>query len=108
NGYSASADYYPSLTTQSLAAQLAGALSAPGSPVSATATGSSINMTAVGTGSSTNLSFSSSATYNNTSMCGSSQCFTGPGMWVSPSSGTFTGGSGGIGSSPFSTFYTYD
>ena len=71
------------------------------SPVTAQLNGSSLVLTAKGPGTAGNVAFSSSQTYN-------SQYFGGPAFSVSPASGSMSGGSGGIGSSPYYTNYTYD
>jgi RHS repeat-associated protein len=112
NGFSAGVSYYPYIanpvTTQQIAADLAGALSVPGSPVTASANGSNIILTAGAAGSTTNYSFSSSEIYNNTQMCGNYPCFSGPAFVITPSSGALSGGTGGLSTSSLVTTYQYD
>lgn len=115
DGYTAGASYgptgpYPAFTT---AAAVASALAAvfesdPNSPVIASANGSSILLTAKGPGASGNLAFSSSATFNNGNCPPYNPCFGGAPFAVAPSSGSLSGGSGGVGSSPYYTNYIYD
>lgn len=80
------------------------------SPVTASVRGtgcSSLVLTAKWPGASGNFAFSTSGTYQNQS-CGSSQCFGGPVYAMSPSSGSLSGGSGGISTSSSYTNYLYD
>ncbi|HWG20542.1 MAG TPA: hypothetical protein VG225_08415, partial [Terracidiphilus sp.] len=113
DGYTGSANYAPNgdgtyMSASQVASSLAATFNAdPNSPVTAAASGGSIVLTAKGPGTSGNFAFSSSETWY-TGTCGSSPCFSGPVYAVSPSSGSLSGGSGGIGSSPLYTNYTYD
>jgi RHS repeat-associated protein len=107
-GYTASA-YYNDSTASQMASALANVLNAdPNSPVTASANGSSILLTARGPGASGNVSLSSSETFNSQSCGGYSNCFGSSDFVVSPASGSLSGGSGGIGASPYYTNYTYD
>jgi RHS repeat-associated protein len=112
-GYTANAPYGPSGSTYDTTSQVAAELTATfnsdsNSPVTASGTGASIILTSKGPGASGNLAVSSSETWY-TSTCGTtSPCFLGPAFVVSPSSGSLSGGSGGIDSSPLYTNYTYD
>jgi RHS repeat-associated protein len=115
DGYTASANYGqngppPSFTS---ASEIASALAAvfngdPTSPVTASASSATILLTAKGPGASGDIAFSSSATYDSQSCPPYTSCFSGPAYAVSPSSGTLSGGAGGVGSSPYYTNYTYD
>jgi RHS repeat-associated protein len=97
---------YPGYMT---AAQVASAFrsglnSDPNSPVTAVLQGTScttLALRAKGAGTLGNLPFSSSATWNTT-------YFSGAAFAMSPSSGSLSGGSGGVTSSPYYTNYTYD
>ncbi len=102
-----SSTYYSnySTTAQSLASSLAAGFNVTGSPVSATASGSTLTVTALTPGANSDYSFSISVTYNYQSYCGNSPCFYNPGFWATPSSGSLSGGSSGT---MASTFYTYD
>ena len=80
----------------------------PSSPVTASAGGSGIILTAKGPGVSGNFSFSSSETWDTGSCPPYNPCFSGPVYAVSPSSGSLSGGSGGIEAGSNSTNYTYD
>lgn len=115
DGYTASANYGengapPSFTS---ASEVATALAAgfngdPSSPVTASASGATILLTAKGPGAPGDIAFTSSATYDSLSCPPYTSCFSGPSYAVSPSSGTLSGGAGGVGSSPYYTNYTYD
>ncbi len=116
NGYASSASYSPTgQNTYMSAGQLAMALrnsinGDSNSPITAFVKGSSCSslvLTSKWPGASGNFSFSSSATYN-TQSCGSSSCFSGPVYAMSPSSGSLSGGSGGISTSSTYTNYIYD
>jgi RHS repeat-associated protein len=87
----------------------AGFNSDPTSPVTASVSGATILLTAKGPGASGDLAFSTSSTYYSGS-CSSTggSCFGGPAYVISPSSGTLSGGAGGLGASPYYTNYTYD
>jgi len=115
NGYTASTSYgpngsYPSyIAASTVASSLAATFNGDAnSPVSAAVNGASIVLTAKGPGTSGNFTFSSSATFYNQSCPPYNPCFGGPAYAVSPSSGSLSGGSGGIGSSPLYTNYSYD
>lgn len=112
-GYTESAHYSQTQNSFTAASDVATALatafnSDPNSPVIAAASGSSITFTAKGPGASGNLAFSSSATFYNQSCPPYNPCFGGPVYAVSPTSGSLSGGSGGIDSSPLYTNYIYD
>jgi RHS repeat-associated protein len=99
-GYTVSASYYDGTTDQSIATTLAAALNSPHSPVSATASGSTVNILANGSGTATDYSLSATST---------SEVTGGTGSYTTTASGsTLTGGSGGIDSSPWVTTYNYD
>jgi RHS repeat-associated protein len=94
--------YYSGNTASQMASDLANVFNTdPNSPVTASANGSSIMLTARGPGVSGNVTFTSSETWNSSN-------FTSADFVVSPASGALSGGSGGIGSSPYYTNYTYD
>lgn len=99
NGFTASTGYGGTIATSTIATNLAAALNASGSPVSAVANGSTIAVTAKAAGSTTNYSISTTATWN-------TQYFSGPAFTAS--AGTMTGGTDGLGSSPLITLYNYD
>jgi len=101
NGYTATAYFGQSSTLNSVTSDLSSALSGSASPVTATMSGSTITMTAKGAGAITNYSFTTSCTYNSSNFSSTS-------FFASPTSGTFTGGTGGISSSPLATSYLYD
>ncbi|HEX9272995.1 MAG TPA: RHS repeat-associated core domain-containing protein [Candidatus Binatia bacterium] len=112
NGCTASTGWGPPpptgpFTTQSIASSLGSSIAVSSCPVAATVNGSTLTMTALAGGASTNFSFTTSSTYS-TGTCGTSQCFSGPAFYASPSSGSLSGGTGGISSSPLMTAYTYD
>jgi len=114
NGYTASASYGPigqsGFTTASTVASTLATVfnSDPNSPVIASASNTTIILTAKGPGSSGNFAFTGSATFYNQSCPPYNPCFGGPVYAISPSSGSLSGGSGGVGSSPYYTNYTYD
>ena len=93
NGFAATAYWGKNSTAASVAASLAGALNSPESPVTAIVNGTAITMIAGGPGA-YSISFKQSFLYND--------------FQFTPTSGTLTGGSGGLISSPFVTTYTYD
>lgn len=93
NGFAATAYWGKNSTAASVAASLAGALNSPESPVTATVNGTAITMTAGGPGTYA-ISFQQSFLYND--------------FQFTPTSGTLTGGSGGLISAPFVTTYIYD
>src|SRR5260370_15644636 len=93
NGFVATAYWGKLSTAASVAASLAGALNSPESPVTAAVNGTAVTMTAGGPGAYA-ISFQQTFLYND---------FT-----FSPTSGTLTGGAGGLLSSPNPTTYTYD
>ena len=103
-GYTATYNHNSSDTQQTVAQGLASQLNSPDSPVIATANGNQMIMTAVTPGGNANYSFSTSNTYDNTEMCGSSPCFSGPGFWLTPITGSLSGGSGSV----VSTSYAYN
>ena len=103
NGFVATANYQGSSgnipNSASVAASLAAALNVSTSPVVAVQTGSSVKMTTKAPGS----NFAFTASYAN-----DTADFPTPSFKATPSSGSFTGGSGGLSSSPSVTTYTYD
>jgi len=103
NGFVATANYQGSNgnvpNSASVAASLASALNVSASPVVAAVNGTSVKMTAKAPG--TNFSFTTSYSYD-------TYDFHRPSFTPSPSSGSFTGGSGGIISSPSVTTYLYN
>jgi RHS repeat-associated protein len=103
NGFVATANYQGSTgnvpSSNSVAATLVAALNVSTSPVVAVQTGTSIKMTAKAPGS--NFSFTTAYSYDTSD-------FHSPSFMATPSSGSFTGGSGGISSSPQVTTYAYD
>jgi RHS repeat-associated protein len=109
NGFSASGNYGPTVTTSMIASSIASGFNSSSSPVSASVSGSTVMMTLKLPGA--NFSFSTSATYSST-MCASgttsAPCFSGPSFSASPASGSSTNASGGVSTSPFVTTYTYD
>ena len=101
NGFVASTSYAAGSDSNSVTGGLLAALNSAASPVTATSNGNNIVMTAKGAGTVTNYSFTASTSYDTTD-------FTTPSFAVTPSSGSFTGGSGGISASPLVTSYVYD
>ena len=102
NGFTASVSYNSASTLSGVINGLTFVLNSASSPVTASINGSTIKMTAKGNGASTNFSFTTSAA------TGDPTDFYGPSFWVTPSSGSLTGGSGGISVSPLVTTYTYN
>ncbi len=96
NGFAAYATWDEGATAASMAAGLTSALNSFESPVTATLSGTTITMIAGGPGTDP-ISFSESYPYPGTK----DFAFT-------PTTGTLSGGSGGIISSPYVTTYTYD
>jgi RHS repeat-associated protein len=92
NGFAATASWGSGSTAATVAASLAGALNSSQSPVTASVNGTSVTMMAVGF--SPSFSVVSNGPYYDFS--------------ASPTSGTLSGGSGGIATSPVFTSYTYD
>jgi len=90
NGFAATAYWCASSTAASVAASLGVALGSALSPVAATVNGTAVTMTAVGFAPSFSVSYTAAD------------------FIATPASGTFTGGTGGITSSPSVTMYTYD
>jgi RHS repeat-associated protein len=116
NGYTDSAYYGPNgqnsfMSASQVATTLRNSINGDSnSPVTAFVKGSgcsSLVLTAKWPGASGNFPFSTSATYQ-TQMCGSSPCFSAPVYAMSPSSGSLSGGSGGLSSSSTYTNYIYD
>ena len=96
NGYSAYAPWGASSTSATLAASLAYSLSSSSSPVTATASGSTLTVTGLTPGAYT-IPFSTSVTSpDNIDFA------------FSPTSGSLSGGSGGLLTSPVATGYAYD
>jgi RHS repeat-associated protein len=93
NGFAVTAYWGKGSTAVSVAQSLAGGLNSYESPVTATLNGTGITMTAGGPGAYT-ISFQESFQYND--------------FQFTPTSGTLSGGTGGIISSPNVTTYTYD
>jgi RHS repeat-associated protein len=84
--FTLSAAYGNGSSEASVAAALASALNSSGTPVNATATGTTINITSTATGAATNYSITSSAQTND------SQHFSSPSFSTSPASTSLAGG----------------
>jgi RHS repeat-associated protein len=92
NGHPESVTYQQGSTSSTIASALASAFNGDsGSPVTATISGSVVNLTSKTTGSSTNYSLSA------TSSTGDPTYFDGPSFFTSPSGSTLTGGQNAVG-----------
>jgi len=103
SGFTANTSYSQTVnSTSTLAASLASALNVNGSPVTASASGSVITITAGQPGSSSNYALSTTETWN--------PSFTGPSFaFQAPVISSLTGGAdGSLGTTPLVTLYTYD
>ncbi len=88
NGFTASYNYGRGATAQTIASHLASSLNAGSSPVTASASGAVITLTAKTTGTASNYSLSTSVTWNQST-------FTNPSFTATPSGSTLTGGAPG-------------
>ena len=95
-------------TTSTIASSLATAINNGSCPVTATAGGASVTITAKDVGTGTNYPFTVTNSYMTADCLGTTPCFSGPEFYATPTSGALSGGSGGVGSSSYVTLYNYD